>query len=134
MAETTPPAPAHTIQSRFLAMQSKRLLLMSEERRATVPGTERMSERLKRLRSESEVATDAYRRTVLALGTPGYPDYWPVAYWQMIQLGKRLSARLRQNAETMPASEQGQIAVDVELLERLVEGWTESMRGRIAAA
>ena len=134
MRKVIPHAADHVVQSRFLIMQSKRLLLMSAERRATLHGTARMRERLSRLRSESEVASDAYRQTVLALASPERPDYWPVAYSQMIQLGNRLSAKLRETADAMPASERSQMAVDVKLLEQLVNGWTDSMRARIAAA
>ena len=134
MPKVRPQSAEHVVQSRFLIMQSKRLLLMSAERRATLHGTERMRERLQRLRSESEVASDAYRQSVLALGSPKHPDYWPVAYSQMIQLGNRLSAKLRETAGAMPVSERPQMAADVKLLEQLVSGWTDSMRARIAAA
>lgn len=134
MPDLTGHAADQVVQSRFLIMQSKRLLLMSAERRATLHGTELMQERLRRLGSESEIATDAYRRTVLALGSSSHPDYWTVAYSHMIELGSRLSTKLLKTAAKMPASERGRIAVDVKLLEQLVSGWTESMRGRIAAA
>lgn len=124
----------HVIQSRLLIMQSKRLLLMSAERRATLHGTQQMRERLERLRSESEAAATLYRQTVLGLGSPAQPDYWPVAYAQLIQLGNRLAVKLKETAVTMPASERGQMTVDVRMLEQLVSGWTDSMRARIAAA
>ena len=78
MRRLTPESAERVVQSRFLIMQSKRLLLMSAQRHATLQGTEQMRERLQRLRSESEVASDAYRQIVLAFGTPGHPDYWPV--------------------------------------------------------
>lgn len=132
--EVTPKASELLVQSHFLIMQSKRLLLISTERRAALRDSERMRERLQRLRSESDMATASYRRIVLGLGSPAHPDYWPVAYSQMIQLGDRLSARLRETADTMPASDASQIAVDLQLLEQLVNGWTDSMRARIAAA
>ena len=132
MPETTYHVIDHVVQSRFLVMQTKRLLLMSVERRCAGPGSERMRERVERLRSETELAADAYRRTVLAVG-PRHPDYWTVAYSRMIHLGNRLSTKL-QEAPAMPTRDRAQVQADVKLLGQMVNAWTESMRARIVAA
>lgn len=124
----------HVINSRLLILQSKRLLLSSAERQARLYGSERLRERVERLRSESEVARDAYGSILLSVGSPQHPDYWSVAYRRLIDLGSELSDKLTKASETAAPMERAAIATDVELLNELVHRWTSSMRDRVSAA
>ncbi len=124
----------HVITSRLLILQSKRLLLSSAERQATLYGSERLRDRVERLRGESELARHAYASILLKVGSPEHPDYWSVAYRRLIDLGNELSHKLTEASETAAPREREAIATDVELVDELVQGWTASMRKRVSAA
>ena len=124
----------HIITSRLLILQSKRLLVASAQRRATWNGSQRQDERVERLRSEAELASLAYHRTVLMIGSPDQPDYWTVAYGRLVQLGNELRDEMLETSRSLLPPMRDMIATDLDLLNDLVHDWTEAMRNMIAAA
>ncbi len=124
----------NVLVSRRLVVQSKRLMLASAQRRATATGSALMAERVERLRSDTQSAYDSYRESMLSLGSPSQPDYWPVAYSRLIEVGQELAGKLRRSVPELAPAERYRAAADVEMLEHLVNRWTASLRASIAAA
>ena len=124
----------HVLTSRLLILQSKRLLLSSAQRQATRYGTEQLRARVERLRNEADHARAAYQKSVLDFAPAHHPDYWPVAYGRLIELGHRLSDELRDASASVSLHDRFAMSTDVEALEHLVQDWRKSMRRKIAAA
>ena len=129
-----PEAANQVIMSRLLILQSKRLLLNSMERRLENGGMESVRVRVERLRREAATAQHEYRTTMLRLGSPDQAGYWVVAYSRLIEMGQVLAGKLRTAALDVSPAERYELSADVEMLEAVVEGWTESMRRSMAAA
>lgn len=123
---------AHTantiISSRLLILQSKRLMLNSLQRRFERLGYEPLKGRIARVRAQADAAQHLYRVAVLAHGTPAEADYWLVAYGRLIEVANVVVHRLRDATDELPPPERYQVAADIEMLELMVEKWTESMR------
>jgi hypothetical protein len=124
----------NVISSWLLIMQSKRLMLASAQRRAGHGETDELGRRIARLKGEAADAQDAYRSAMLRLGTPQNPDYWPVAYSRLIGIGRRLSDRLTAESVALTPNQRDQVSADVEMIDQIVDAWTESMRSAIASA
>jgi hypothetical protein len=122
------------IMSRLLVMQSKRLMLTSAQRRLEKTESVSVEERVARLSRETEAANHAYRAAVLSLGSPDDRDYWVVAYGRLIDVGRTLAQRLRRATPDLPPAERYEVAADAEMLEEIVAGWSESMKGSMAGA
>jgi hypothetical protein len=122
------------INSKLLILQSKRLLLTSAERRLGDTGMESLRARVDQLRTETATAQHGYRSSVLQLGSPRQHDYWPIAYSRLIEMGTALTTKLRRSAPGLPADERYELTADMEMLEGIVEGWTESKRRSMAVA
>jgi hypothetical protein len=122
------------ISSKLLILQSKRLMLTTAERRLILTGHEGLRSRVEELRRQAEQAQHAYRNSVLALEEPDHPEYWLVAYSRLIEMGSALTFKLRAAVTELPPSERYQVAADVEVLEGILAGWSESMRRAMAAA
>ena len=120
--------------SRLLILQSKRLLLHSLERRAGEVGMESLQGRVERMRLDASQAQHDYRAAVLRLGSPQHKDYWVIAYSRLIEMGQVLTGKLRAAALDLSPAERYEISADVEMLETVVDGWTESMRRSMTAA
>jgi hypothetical protein len=122
------------IMARLLILQSKRLMLNSLLRRLEQSGHDGLEERVACLRADTARAQHAYRSIVLAYGSAESRDYWLVAYNRLIEVGNVVVTRLREATVELPATERYQVSVDVEMLELMVDQWTESMRKSMASA
>lgn len=122
------------IQSRLLILQSKRLMLSSQERRLVDHDTEAGRERVQRLRAQTETAQHRYRMAILGWGSPDTADYWVMAYSRLIGMASALVSKLRDATIDLPAAERYEVASDVEMLEIILEKWTELMRSSMAGA
>jgi hypothetical protein len=123
---------AALISSRLLMLQSTRLALKSAERRLRRSYSEALRVRVEELRLDIATAQHNYRKTVLEWGSPEDEDFWVVAYSGLIQKGQLLNGRLRAAIVALPVTERYEVAADIEVLEGIVEGWTESMRRAMA--
>lgn len=103
------------ITSRLLALQSKRLMLQSAERRMN-------HERIQRLRAEAESAQHAYRTAMLRYGSPHDRDYWVVVYGRLIEMGRVLALKLNESRDRL------QVSPDIAMLDGMVDRWGECMR------
>ncbi|HEY6115863.1 MAG TPA: hypothetical protein VI172_07885 [Candidatus Dormibacteraeota bacterium] len=119
---------------RQLVLQSKRLLLASNERRFRVREGEGLREAGERLRGEVDGAQSAYRSALVKLGSPSTPGYWPAAYSHLIERADHLSGRLKSAAADTPHAGRYEIAVEVELLDELIDEWRDSLRTSILEA
>jgi hypothetical protein len=124
----------HIITSRLLVLQSKRLMLSSALRRLDRTPDERGRLTAERLRMETDAAQHSYRSTILAFESTDSHEYWLVAYGRLLDMGGALVSRLRDAAPELPAGERFAASTDVEELETIIGGWTESMRTSMAAA
>lgn len=122
------------VSSRLLILQTKRLLLNSSQRRFDALGLDTLRQRVERLRLETDLAQHAYRATMLAYGSPAHADYWLVAYARLIEMGRALTSKLRDSAMSLAPAERYQASADVEMLETLIERWTEEMHRSMAEA
>ncbi len=122
------------ITSRLLILQSKRQMLKLAIRRFELSSDEEMARRVERLRGEIDNAQYSYRSTILAFESPDRHEYWLVAYGRLIDMGGALINKLRDAASDLPADERYAASTEVEMLESIMEGWTESMRTSMAAA
>jgi hypothetical protein len=122
------------ISSRLLILQSKRLMLRSLERRLGDGDSAGMRGRVERMRADVGVANQTYIDAMLKLGSASNADYWLVAYGRLIEMGNSLGAALRLAAIDLPLAERYQASSDVEMMEHLVGGWTESLRKVMAEA
>jgi len=122
------------IGSRLMILQSKRLMLNSASRRLQTSRLDSMRQRVEHLRAETEQAQHAYRKTMLAFGSPERPEYWLVAYGRLIDAGSALVRKLRRAAHDLPAEERYQVSTDVEALEGIIEQWSDSMRSSMGHA
>ena len=86
------------------------------------------------MRYETDMAQHAYRATMLAYGSPAHADYWLVAYARLIEMGRALTGKLRDSALSLAPAERYQVSADVEMLESLIERWTEEMHSSMADA
>jgi len=120
------------ITSRMLILQSKRLLLVSLRRRLAATGVGALKKRVDGLQAEAALAQHQYRDAVLNWASPEDADYWVVAYTRLIEMGNVLSGKLRDAAVVLPVQERGEITADIEMLEEIVERWTESKRESMA--
>lgn len=125
---------ANIIASRLLILQSKQLMLISLERRMDSKSGKSLHARVDALRSQTATALHAYRDTMLRLGSPQNSDFWLVAYARMIEVARALTMKLRVSAVALPPEERYEVSVDIEMLEQIVEHWTDSMRESMAAA
>jgi hypothetical protein len=122
------------INSKLLILQSKRLLLTSAERRLGDTDVRSIRARVDQLRTETATAQHGYRSSVLRWGSPRQHDYWPIAYSRLIEMGNALTTKLRRSAPGLPAEERYELTADMEMLEGIVEGWTESKRRSMMVA
>ena len=122
------------IMSRLLILQSKRQMLKVAIGRFDRSADEEMRRRVERLRREIDSAQHNYRSTVLMFESPERNEYWLVAYGRLIDMGGALIAKLHDAASDLPADERYAACTDVEMLESIIEGWTESLRTSMAAA
>lgn len=116
------------ITSRLLILQSKRLVLGSLQRHLEQLGYEPLRERIALVRAQTETAHYLYRTAVLTHGTPEDADYWLVAYGRLIEVANVVVQRLRAATDDLPAAERYQVSADVEMLEHMVDNWTDAMR------
>ena len=119
------------VTGRLLVLQSKRLMLASNERRFRKRKGEVLREAGERLRDDIDRAQRAYRSALVSLGTPRTPGYWPAAYSHLIDRADDLSGRLRSAAADSPQAGRYEIAVEVELLDQLIGEWRDSLRTSI---
>jgi hypothetical protein len=122
------------ITGRLLVLQSKRLLLSSALRRLDRTPNRARRRRAERLRSDIDSAQSTYRSTILNFESPESHEYWLVAYGRLIDMGGGLVARLRGAVPDLPLDERLAASTDLEKLEAIVRGWTESMRESMTAA
>ena len=122
------------ISSRFLVLQSKRLMLSSLQRRLANASIESLQRRVERLMLESESASTAYRESMLHWGSPKRNEYWLVAYSHLIDRGHALTNKLSEASADMPPGERYEMAVEVEKLQEMVDGWRGSIRSAIVGA
>jgi hypothetical protein len=122
------------ITSRLLILQSKRLVLRCKQKWLDTTGAEWLRLEVERLCLEAEDAQHRYRISMLAWGSPEFHDYWLIAYARLIEVGSVLTTRLREATTQLPLSERYQVSADVEMLEGIVNNWTESLREEMAAA
>jgi len=122
------------ISSRLLVLQSKRLELEITERRLGRSSSEALRARVEQLRRDIATAQHNYRTTMLEWGSPEHEDFWVVAYSRLIEKGHVLNGRLRAAIVALPVAERYQVAADIEVLEGIVEGWTDSMRHAMATS
>lgn len=130
--------PRSTVQSiitaRLLILQSKRLMLNSLQRRLEEGGYEALTERLARLRAETDMAQHSYRTSMLAWGAADSVDYWLVAYGRLIEVGNVVVERLRAATDDLPPHERYQVAADVEMLEHMLAKWSATRREAMSKA
>jgi hypothetical protein len=122
------------ITSRLLILQSKRQMLKLAIRRSERSSDEEVTRKVERLRVEIDNAQHSYRSTILAFESPDRHEYWLVAYGRLIDMGGALISKLRDAASNLPADERYAASTEVEMLESIMEGWTESMRTSMSAA
>ena len=120
------------VASRLQVLQSKRLMLASNERRLRVHKIESLRDRVEHLHAELDRAQAAYRSAVLRWGTPKRVDYWPVAYARLIELADNLAEKLRVGTTELPPERRFELAVEVEVVEDLIGAWRDSLRQAIA--
>ena len=123
------------VAARLQVLQSKRLMLASNQRRFENSHAKPLGERTERLRGELDHAQDVYRHAILRWGSPAFPDYWPVAYGELIHLGDDLARKLRHaTIGSDDASQRFELATEVEVVEDLIHQWRESLRGQMSTA
>ena len=116
------------VASRLQVVQSKRLMLASNERRLRVHKIESLRGRVEHLHADLERAQEAYRSAVLRWGTPKRVDYWPVAYTRLIELADNLAEKLRVATVDLPPERRFELATEVEVVEDLIGEWRDSLR------
>jgi hypothetical protein len=119
------------LNARLLVLQSKRRLLAATERRLRKCNLKALRERDSRLRKEVEAAQHDYQTTLIALGSPAMPDYWPTAYTRMIGLADRLANQLKRAAVEGSPARRYELGAEIEILEELSRRWRESLRAAI---
>lgn len=120
------------IGGRLLILQSKRLMLNATERRLAATGEDSLRKRVERLRVETADAQSLYKSTMLNWGGPSSPDYWPIAYGRLAEMGTALGVSLTAAIKRLPNDEQYEAAIEIEILERIVERWNQSKREAMA--
>jgi hypothetical protein len=130
----SPEASRLLLLARLLVLQSKRLLLASNERRFRLREGKVLREAGERLRGEIDGAQTAYRSALVRLGSPSTPGYWPAAYSHLIERADHLSGRLKSAAADTPQARRYEIAVEVEVLDQLIGEWRDSLRTSIVEA
>lgn len=105
------------VGSRLVILKSKRLMLASAERRLNVSGSTVLGERVQRLRQETQAAHSVYRSTLVKRGSPKHPGYWPAVYSRLVDVGRRLTDRLRSAPDGLSPAERYEVAAEVEMLE-----------------
>jgi hypothetical protein len=121
------------IMSRLLVLQSKRLMLNRALCQLARSNDEARAQKVVRLRNETESAQHNYRSTILAMESPERHEYWLVVYGRLIDMGGALITKLRDAAVDLPYEERFAASTDVEMLESILEHWTESMRTSMTA-
>jgi len=116
------------ITSRMLILQSKRLLLVSLRRRLAATGVAALKKRVDGLQAEASLAQHQYRDAILNWASPEDADYWVVAYSRLIEMGNVLSGKLRDAAVVLPLQERDEVSADIEMLDEILQSWTESRR------
>jgi hypothetical protein len=123
------------VAARLQVLQSKRLMLASSQRRFENSRAEPLHRRAERLRGELDHAQELYRHAILRWGSPAFPDFWPVAYGELIHLGDDLARKLRHaTIGCDDTSQRFEIATEVEVIEDLIHQWRESLRGQMQTA
>jgi len=122
------------IWSRMLILQSKRLILASNQRRLQ-NGQPQLSDRVAKLQVEASQAQFSFRTAVLECGPEVSPQYWPVAYSRLVEVGEVLTAQLRGAAPNMStAADRYAMATEVEALEGFINGWRNTLQKSMTPA
>ena len=122
------------ISSHLLVLESKRLLLASNQRRLR-EGQPRLSGRVAKLTLEASEAQHRYRTTVLKWGPEASSQYWPVAYSRLIEVGEVLAGQLRGATPIMrAAADRYAMATEVEALEGFIQRWRSTLQKSMAEA
>jgi hypothetical protein len=120
------------VSSRQLIAQSKRLMLLSLERRSRLEGGRALRERADRYRDETATANRTYRSAVLTWGKATSLEFQLIAYSSLANLAEHLVVELRGTIGSKSAPDQVDMAVEIKNLENLIEQWR--LKGRPAAA
>ncbi len=126
--DRNPTIPESLISARLLMLQSKRLILATLERRLRLRPRDSMRARVDHMRDETAAAHQNYCTTVLNFGSSDMPEYWPAAYGRLVDTADQLTTKLRTVAGELPSRERYEVATEVEMLEKLLEGWRTSIR------
>ena len=122
------------VTGRLLVLQSKRLMLASAERRMGDGGTDRVRQRVEKLRADTHDAQYQYRSVMIMFGSPEHRDYWPIAYDRLVGTGSALAAKLRKAIPDLPPGDRYEASTDIEMVEGMVGRWTKSMRAAVATS
>jgi hypothetical protein len=122
------------ISSRLLILQSKRLIMISIQRRVDQGvASPEMYSRYAQLRLEAATAQNRYATAIIHWGSPEQNDFWVVAYSRLIEKAHLVIGRMRAAAPGLPLNERYQLSADVEMMEHLSAGWAKSMREQMSA-
>jgi hypothetical protein len=122
------------IRAHLLILQAKRLMLTSTEQRLEESGTDALRAKVEQLQIDTAIAQHNYRTAILEWASPEDEDFWLVAYSRLIAKGHRLNHKLRDAIISLPVAERYEIAADIEVLEGIVAGWTDSLRRAMATS
>jgi hypothetical protein len=122
------------VSARLQVLQSKRLLLASQERRLQQRAVERLPEHVRHLREEIEEAQALYRATLVRWGSPMLMEYWPAAYGHLIDLADGLGRRLEDAAKQGSVSRGYELALEVEVVDQLIASWRQALREALLKA
>ena len=124
----------HIVTSRFLVLQSKRLMLGSIQRRRDET-SQGLDARVERLRAEVDTAQHLYRVAMLQYGSPAQDqDFWLIAYGRLIEMVAALATKLRNAVGDLPIGDRYEASADVEVIEEILVHWNAALRAAMARA
>jgi hypothetical protein len=125
---------ANIVNSWLLVMQSKRLVLSSNQLQLKMRDADAVREKVELATTELARAETRYRDALLGHGSPANPAYWPTAYGRLANLADGLAHKLTAAAAGSEHRQRYDLSLEVELLEELASQWRDSLRASIQGA
>jgi hypothetical protein len=122
------------VTARLLILQSKRLLLVRALSKVRFRRLPEPNSHVLRLEGEVRNANESYRDSVLKWASVESNQYWLVAYGTLVEGAEELSAALDRAASSLPQPDRGDVLVDAQRLDGIIESWRELTRTTMARA
>lgn len=126
--------PDSIVSSRMLILRSKLLMLGCAQRLAEHTRNPDDRKRVEKLRADLHGAETSFAAIEMRTVSAGRRYDWSWIYSNLIEVARASMAKVLERHRRHSAGEKFELATDLQMLEELVERWSEAMREKSRAA